>query len=125
MHTFLLPLLAKWGVPEELQKPLRWAILIVLAIIAFFAVKAIYDSSVVEDYENERAVESIEARDTAAEQRANDAIQNAETEKELIDAIEQAPAGGTLSPAAIAFGCQRLRNRGGELPPACGPDSGN
>lgn len=125
MHTFLLPLLAKWGVPEELQKPLRWAILIAAAIAAFFALKAIYDANVVEDYENERAVESIEARDTAAEQRAADAIRNAEDEKELIDAIEQAPKGGAVSPAAVALGCERLRRRGGELPPACGPDSGN
>lgn len=125
MHTFLLPLLAKLGVPEELQKPLRWVIFIVAAVLAFFAIKAIYDASVVDDYENKRAVESIEARDTAAEQRAQDAIENAKTEKELIDAIEQAPAGGTLSPAAIALGCERLRRRGGELPTACGPDSGN
>lgn len=124
MHTFLLPLLAKWGVPEELQRPLRWAILIAAAIAAFFAIKAIYDASVVEDYENERAVESIEARDTAAERRAEDAIENAATEKELIDAIEQAPAGGTLSPAARALACERLRNAG-VISPACGPDSGN
>ena len=125
MHTFLLPLLAKWGVPEELRKPLQWAILIALAVAAFFAVKAIYDASVVEDYENERAVESIEARNTAAEQRANDAIQNAQTEKELIDAIEQAPVGGEVSPASVALGCERLRKRGGELPAICGSEGGN
>ena len=125
MHTLLLPLLEKWGVPEALRKPLQWAIFIAAAIAAFFAVKAIYDASVVEDYENERAVESIEARDTAAEQRANDAIQNAETEKELIDAIEQAPSGGEVSPAARALACERLRNRGGELPAACRSEGGN
>ncbi|NVD44380.1 hypothetical protein [Qipengyuania atrilutea] len=124
MHTFLLPLLAKWGVPEELRRPLQWAILIALAVLAFFAVKALYDANVVEDYENERAVESIEARDTAAEQRATDAIANAETEKELIDAIEQAPEGGELSPAARALACQRLRNAG-VVSAACGSDGGN
>lgn len=124
MHTFLLPLLAKWGVPDELQRPLRWAILIALAIAAFFALKAIYDASVVEDYETDRAVESIEARETAAEKRADDAIKNAETEKELIDAIEQAPSGGELSPAARALACQRLRNAG-IVSPACGPDGSN
>ena len=124
MHTFLLPLLAKWGVPDELQKPLQWAILVALAIAAFFAIKAIYDASVVDDYEKDRAVESIEARDTAAERRAEDAIKNAETEKELIDAIEQAPEGGELSPAARALACQRLRNAG-VISPACGSDSGN
>lgn len=124
MHTFLLPLLAKWGVPDELQKPLQWAILIALAIAAFFTVKAIYDASVVEEHEEEKAIQTIDARDDAAEQRADDTIKNTLNEKDLINAIEDAPEGGTLSPAARALACERLRKIG-RIPPACGPDGGN
>ena len=123
--TFLFPLLAKWGVPEPLRAVVQWALVALAAIAAFFAVKAIYDASVIEDYEKDRAIEAVDARDEAATGRADDTIKNTIEEKELHDAIDAAPKGGEVSPAARALACERLRKRGGDLPAACGPDSGD
>lgn len=122
--TFLFPLLAKWGIPEKLRAPVQWAIIAALVIAGFFAVKAMYDSSVVEEHEEEKAIATIEARDDAAEARADDAIRNTLDEKETLDVIEAAPKGGTLSPAARALACKRLRDIG-RVPPACGPEGGD
>jgi hypothetical protein len=119
MTTFLIPLLVKFGVPEKMLKPVQWAIFALAIVLAFLAAKAIYDASVVDDYEKDRAVESIDARDDAAEQRAKDTIKNTVNEKDRNDAINAAPTTGTLSPAARALACERLRQRGGELPPGC------
>lgn len=124
MMTFLFPLLAKWGVPEQLRAPLQWLILAALAVAAFLAAKALYDSSVIEEHEQEKAIEAIESRDEAAEQRAIDTIENTLNEKELNDAIDAAPQGGTLSPAARALACERLRKIG-RVPPACGLEGGD
>lgn len=112
-------------VGKKFAKPITIALLVLAAIAVLFAIKAAYDASVVDDYENDRAIESIEARDDAATARANDAINNAQNEKELNDAIDAAPKGGELSPAARALACERLRRRGGELPAACRSGSGD
>lgn len=85
--------------------------------------KCAYDASVIEGHENERELEAADARETASEQRVEDAIENAKNEEELKDVIQAAP-GGTLSPAALALSCERLR-RSGRVPPACRREGGN
>lgn len=124
MTTFLFPLLVKLGVPEKLRAPLQWALVAAAGVLAFLAARALYDASVVEEYEEKRAIRSIEARDQAAEERAQDTVRTTLAEKEMHDVIDSAPKGGALSPAARALACERLRRRGGDLPAACGPAGG-
>lgn len=124
MTFSLIPLLVKLGVPEELRKPVQYAILVLVAVGIFFAAKAIYDRSVVDDYVDKRAADTIEARDDAAEERAKDTIRDTINDKDRTNAIESAPPGGELSPAARALACERLRQLG-RIPPACRPSGGD
>lgn len=98
--------------------------LIALAILLFFGGKALYDRSVVNDYKAQQEVKAGKAREAAAETRVEDAIKNAKNEEDLHDAINAAPKGGSLSPAAHALACERLRKLG-RVPPACRPASGD
>lgn len=108
--------------PESLRKAAAWVSIAIAVIGLLWAARAAYDASVIDDHEKDRAIESIEARDDAADARASDAVANTKSEEERADAIDNAPKGGQLSPAALALSCQRLRQRGGKLPAACGSD---
>ncbi len=122
--SFLIAIFARWGLPEQVRKPLAYATAILAALALLWAAKALYDRSVIADHEAKQQAEAIEARDRAADARAADAIVNAQTEKELHDAINAAPTGGSLSPAARALACERLRNVG-RIPTACRSDGGD
>lgn len=86
--------------------------------------KCAYDGAVIAKYEAKKEAKAAPAREAAADQRLEDQIINTKNEEELIDAIEAAPQGGTLSPAARALACQRLRKLG-RIPPACRPEGGD
>jgi hypothetical protein len=101
--------------PEPLRKVAAWASILMIIIAAAVSAKAIYDRSVIDKHEDQRAIESIEARDEAADERADDAIRNAESERKLNDAIDNAPTGGTIDPAMLAANCERLRQQPGGL----------
>ena len=103
------------GWPEPVRKVAAWATVVIAIAGLLWAAKAAYDASVIDDHEDQRAIESIEARDDAAEQRADDAIRNAESERKLNDAIDNAPTGGTIDPAMLAANCERLRQQPGGL----------
>lgn len=120
MIGLVLSLLGRWGVPERVRKPVACIGGAVLALMLLWGAKALYDRSVIREHEAERAARTIEARDDAADERATDTIRNTQSEKELHDAIDAAPEGGALSPAARALACERLRKLG-RVPPACGP----
>ena len=116
--TWLIAALARWGVPEGIRKPLAWlsAALAVLALL--WLVRAFYDRSVIERHAAEVEAKASDLRERAADERVNDAATNAASEKGLNDAINKAPATGTVSPAAHALACERLRRIGRE-PASC------
>lgn len=128
MIAFLLPVLARWGVPERVRKPLAAGLLVVAAIALLAALWGIWlwqhDKGVIDAHEAKREARAGEAREAAADERVADAIRNTTNERELHDAIDTAPTGGELSPAARALACERLRKLG-RIPPACRPEGGN
>lgn len=117
MIGFILPLVAHLGVPERFRNAAAYALLAIAVIALIWAVKAIYDRSVVEDHEQEKVIESIKALDSAAEERANDAIRDLMTDQDRSDAIEEAAKKqealppeerATLPPTTIALNCKRI-----------------
>lgn len=107
----LLPI----GWPEPLRKAAAWASLIVATLGLLWAAKAAYDASVVNDHEDAKAIESIGARDAAAEQRAADIIKHTLEAKEVENAINSVPP----ADAQRALDCLRLA-RVHIYPAACG-----
>lgn len=107
----------------KVAKAIGIGALAVALVIALGVGKCAYDNSVIEEHEEQREAAASGAREDAADQRVKDTIANANSEKELQDVIQNAP-GGTLSPAAHALACERLR-RYGRIPPSCGPSSGD
>lgn len=99
-------------------KIVGFAVLALLLISLLSIGKCAYDASVINEHEAEAEAASAKARENAAEQRVKDAVANVQSEEELNHVIESAPPGGTLSPAARALACERLR-RIGRSPPAC------
>lgn len=98
--------------------------MLVILIVAILSIgKCAYDRSIIDAHDAAREAAAGQAREDAADQRVKDAITNAKNEEELHDVINAAP-GGTLSPAARALACERLR-RLGRIPPACGPSGGD
>jgi hypothetical protein len=126
--AFLLPIFARWGVPERIRKPLATAALVLAAFALLAAAWGIWlwqhDKGVIEAHETEREVKAGEARETAADERVKDIIRDTANERDLHDAIDTAPTGGQLSPAAHALACKRLRKLG-RIPPACRPEGGD
>lgn len=118
-----LPGLFGKELPYKVARVVGMGVLAVLLVILLGVGKCAYDASVIEDHETKREIAASGAREDAADQRVRDAIDNANSEKELQDVIQNAP-GGTLSPAAHALACERLR-RYGRIPPSCRPASGD
>ena len=90
--------------PEPLRKVAAWATVAVAILGLLWAAKAAYDASVIDEHENEKAIESIGARDLAAEERAADIIENTIAEKEARDAINSVDA----DDAQLRLNCLRL-----------------
>lgn len=109
----LVGLFADWGLPEPLRKIAAWITVLVAIAALVVVVKSIYDANVIDEHEDQRAIESIEARDEAAEQRAEDTIKNAETEREANEAINSVPAGD----AQLRLDCLRLHRLGRDPEP--------
>lgn len=96
-----------------------------VAILALLAMaKCAYDRSIINDHDAKREAAASGARETSANERVKDAVADSQNEKEAHDAITSAPTGGSLSPAAHALSCKRLRDAG-RIPPACRPTGGN
>lgn len=95
-----------------------WLLMALVAVPALlWAARGIYRAAVIEEHEVKRRVENIEAFDTAAEERAYDAIQKVIEQRDRTEAIEttakveaanssEAPA--TLPPTTRALNCTRL-----------------
>lgn len=119
--TFLIAKFGAWGLPEPVRKLAAWATVIAAAVAILWAAKAAYDASVISDHEQDKAVQTIDALDRSAEDRAVDAIKNMIDEKEREDAIENVPDGSDYQ---LAADCLRLAkiNR---FPEPCRRDGGN
>lgn len=118
-----LPGLFGKQVSQKVAKVLGFIALGLLLIAVLSLGKCAYDASIIEKHEQTREIKAGEAREDAADQRIDDAINNAKSEEELQNVIEAAP-GGELSPAARALSCERLR-RIGRIPAACRPEGGD
>lgn len=105
----------------------RWvkaAGLIALAVAAFLIWDRLDDKAAVDRHVAKQEAKASKAREAATDQRAADAATNSQNEKDLHDAIDAAPKGGSVSPAALALNCERLRKLG-RIPPACRRDGGD
>lgn len=100
-------------------------ILLLLGTGGIFLGVHLYDQHVIAQEDTRRIAAAAPAYDAAASQRATDTLANAANEKDLHDAIKTAPTGGTLSPAAHALACERLRKAGRTLSASCRPAGGN
>ena len=116
--TFLV---ANLGIPERFKKIAAWVAIAIGAAILLTGAKLAYDASVIDDYEQDRSIRSIDARDRSAEDRAQDAINNVLAEMDRERAIAQAQASEAvkeadqragLSPQELALNCARLRQAG-------------
>jgi hypothetical protein len=112
------------GMTEPYARMLVKIALTVIGLIAFglFAVSWIQAerTEAVDAYKVEQADLGVKAREVAADERVSDLKADMKEEGVLHNAIEHAPPGGQLSPAARALACERLLNLG-RIPPACRP----
>ena len=102
---------------ERFAKPIVFALLAVLIGLALWSAKCAYDQSVIDKHEQKIEQRARPATDKAADERANDTIANAKTEKDMHDAIAAQPD-QPIAPTTHALSCERLR-RAGRNPPAC------
>lgn len=102
------------GLPRRAWIPLA---LLAAGLAIMLAVKH-HDQRVVRDYRTQVEARASTAREAAADERAADFATLTRTEKDLHDAIDAAPTAGSLSPAAHALSCERLRKLGRQ-PAAC------
>lgn len=112
----LLPFFAKL-VGDKLARPVAIASGVALLIVLLSVAKCYYDRHIVNAYVNQVQQRAALATKRADEQRAQDAQTNAKNEKDLHNAIDDAP-GGALSPAAHALACERL-HKAGRDPASC------
>lgn len=110
--TFILDFLARLGVPAPLRRTLAIAAAIIAALALLAILKGCYDHEVIKRHEAKVEARASKARDTAATERASDIATDSANERDLNHAIDTAPKGGVLSPAARALSCERLRKLG-------------
>jgi len=109
----------------RLPDGLRVMLIMAVAIVALFALTSLWlsrrDAEVIERHEYKREAAAAPAREKAAEDRAQDAINNMLAEKareleiaraEASEAAKAPEARATLSPQALALNCERLRQAG-------------
>ncbi|MDE1917649.1 MAG: hypothetical protein KGJ57_18280 [Sphingomonadales bacterium] len=102
-----------------------WPAFAALGVIAAFGIwLAVHDRKVIANHEEVVEAAAATARDAAAGQRVQDAVINTRNEQDLHHAIDTAPTGGALSPAAHALACERLRQLG-RVSTACGSAGGS
>lgn len=115
MIAFLLPLLARVGVPEPLRKIVGYASLVIAIVALLGLVKCSYDRSLIRQHDAEITAETVKkdsaAKEEAAVERATDTAAINQAEKERSDAINKGPA-VKPSPASIRHNCERLRRAG-------------
>jgi hypothetical protein len=112
-------LMARLGLPDAFRKGFTWVLSATAAVAGLALLKSCYDRALVERHQMRVEQRAASAREAAAYERAGDLATGRTNERDLHDAIRSAP-GGTLSPAAHALACERLRKLG-RTPSACRP----
>lgn len=100
-------------------RALGFGVITIMIVLALWGAGCAIKRNIINDHDAKREATASTAREEAADQRALDAIANTQSEKELHDAINAAPTGGSVSPADHALNCQRLFRQSGRLPPGC------
>lgn len=115
MIPFILPFLARVGVPEPLRKAVAYASLAVGVLALLGLAKCSYDRSLIRNHDAEVTAETVKkdsaAKEQASEERANDTAVINQAEKDRNDAINKGPA-VKPSPASVRHNCERLRRAG-------------
>lgn len=117
-------LAAQLGIGERLRRPFAWVVLAIGAALVLAAGIGVLNAWADARHRMKIERQAMKAREAAADQRAADAIRNTKSEENLHHAIDTAPPGGELSPAAHALACERLRARG-RIPASCRPAGGD
>lgn len=100
-------------------RALGFGIIGILIVLALWGGGCAIKRNIINDHDAKREAAASGARETSANERVKDGIADAKNEKELHDAIESAPSGGSVSPAARALNCERLHRQSGRLPAGC------
>jgi hypothetical protein len=109
----------------------RWApyaamVALVLLLAAFAATWLhIHDARVIDAHEAKLEARAAPARDQAAQERAQDAIANAQQRETYHDVIASSGPDVPPAPSSLALACERLRRAGNGLPAACRPGGGD
>lgn len=118
--TLWFTLLGRLGLPEPYRRGVAIAALAGATLFGLAMLKGCYDRSVIVRYQTQIGARADAARSQAEAERASDAAIVSSNQEDLAHAIDAAPQGGTLSPAAHALACERLRKLG-RIPAACRP----
>lgn len=131
MIAFLVPILARWGVKESLQRPLAWltaafaVVTLTMALAgAFNTWLHFHDKRVVAADRADALAELVElqaeAEAAAARSRVKDVVEIHKQQEAYRNAIEDPEPGDSADPA-VRLGCERLRRSGQDTSgiPAC------
>lgn len=123
--AFLLKMVVGWLGPKasKFAAPLIYTGYIILAVGAFFGLKALYDSSVISHHEQKIQNRVAPATNKASNERANDTIANTKNEEDMHNVIAAQPD-QPIAPTSRAHGCEQLR-RAGRHSAACSGPSGS
>lgn len=119
--TWLLTYFFPGMLADKARQISKWGLgllLVIVSVVGFIIWLNRVKSEAVQVERDRVEALGSKARETATEERVTDTANNAVIEKGLHDAITQAPKDGTVSPAAHALNCQRLRNIG-RVSPDC------
>lgn len=104
-----------FGVPQRFANALSWLTTALTVIALLWGAKAMYERSVIREHDAKITAKTTatdaKAKIEAADQRAIDAVANAQAEKERTDAINQA-VDGKPSDASVRLNCERMRKSG-------------
>lgn len=107
-----------------LPRWLRTALGALAILAALWGTVSLYNGWVEARYRDKVEAQAAKARETAADERAADAIVNTRSEEKAHAAIDAAPTGAPIHPASRALACKRLHDLGRDTA-ACRSDSGN
>lgn len=112
--TFLIAILARWGVPERLRKIVAYIGLAIAAIALLALAKHFYDNAVERRYEAKVQAHVTKATE-AANAAATEAVTATKTEVDRTNEDARNAASGSADP--LKSGLDILRRKGAASPP--------
>lgn len=122
----LLTLVEGWLGPNfaKFAKPLIYAVLTLLAVVAIVVAFRVHDHRVIAANNAKIEARAKPATDQAATERANDTIAIQQNETEAHNAVHSVPDAASAGPSH-ALQCQRLRKLGRSVAACSRPASGH